>query len=393
MPSAGIDAARFDYEPGLRLHQRRGRADLHRRDLRGHPGRRRGDARLPERITNGVYNLPGNTALLRLRRQRLRAGRCRRRRRRAAGDRLRLRPARQAGLRRRRRSPTRRSTTPTSTPTRTASSTSSWPSSPAAAATAPPSSASPAAPTPTRPYDNVWPHSSSLEFYYTDPETGLPGYTTDDQLKNLEGQPLWYTDDDRAEMTTTDMGDDLKVFVRVGPYNVNPETAIDKASVISHEYGHSLGPARLLLDRQPGDLRRLEPDGDRQVAEHGRLRPPGARLGRARGARARHAAPVRLDRLQAGHRRHHVADRRRDAVHPDARATTAGCRTPRCTSPSCPAGSCSTRRSSTPVTPPRRTTPGGRGSGNDFGCATDAARATTSTSPCPVWPTCPRAAR
>ena len=27
----------------------------------------------------------------------------------------------------------------------------------------------------------------------------------------------------------------------MGPYNVNPETAIDKASVISHEYGHSLG--------------------------------------------------------------------------------------------------------------------------------------------------------
>jgi len=29
--------------------------------------------------------------------------------------------------------------------------------------------------------------------------------------------------------------------VRVGPYNVNPESAIEKASVISHEYGHSLG--------------------------------------------------------------------------------------------------------------------------------------------------------
>ena len=29
--------------------------------------------------------------------------------------------------------------------------------------------------------------------------------------------------------------------MRVGPYNVNPETAIDAASVISHEYGHSLG--------------------------------------------------------------------------------------------------------------------------------------------------------
>jgi hypothetical protein len=31
------------------------------------------------------------------------------------------------------------------------------------------------------------------------------------------------------------------VYVRVGPYNVNPESAIDHASVISHEYGHSLG--------------------------------------------------------------------------------------------------------------------------------------------------------
>jgi len=40
-------------------------------------------------------------------------------------------------------------------------------------------------------------------------------------------------------MTTTQT--QWKVFVRVGPYNVNPETAIDAASVISHEYGHSLG--------------------------------------------------------------------------------------------------------------------------------------------------------
>jgi M6 family metalloprotease-like protein len=91
------------------------------------------------------------------------------------------------------------------------------------------------------PYDNVWPHSSSLEFYYSDPDTGLPGFTTDDQLEDLEGRPLWYTDDTYSEMTTDDTGDDLKVFVRVGPYNVNPETAIDAASVISHEYGHSLG--------------------------------------------------------------------------------------------------------------------------------------------------------
>ena len=37
-------------------------------------------------------------------------------------------------------------------------------------------------------------------------------------------------------MTTTVT--EFPVFVRVGPYNVNPENAIDKASVISHEYGH-----------------------------------------------------------------------------------------------------------------------------------------------------------
>ncbi|MGH3331000.1 MAG: immune inhibitor A domain-containing protein, partial [Nocardioidaceae bacterium] len=89
------------------------------------------------------------------------------------------------------------------------------------------------------PYDNVWPHSSSLEFYYTDEETGLPGYVTDDQLKDLEGRPLFYADSSRTEMSTNKT--DFPVKVRVGPYNVNPETAIDKASVISHEYGHSLG--------------------------------------------------------------------------------------------------------------------------------------------------------
>ena len=37
-------------------------------------------------------------------------------------------------------------------------------------------------------YDNVWPHSSTLEGSYSDPVTGLPGFTTDDQLKDLEGQ-------------------------------------------------------------------------------------------------------------------------------------------------------------------------------------------------------------
>jgi M6 family metalloprotease-like protein len=89
------------------------------------------------------------------------------------------------------------------------------------------------------PYDNIWPHSSSLESYFKDPETGLLGYVSDDQLKDHQGRPLYYTNASRGAMTTTPT--DYPVFVRVGPYNVNPEAAIEKASVISHEYGHSLG--------------------------------------------------------------------------------------------------------------------------------------------------------
>ena len=96
------------------------------------------------------------------------------------------------------------------------------------------------------PYDNIWPHSSSLEFGYVDPVTGLAGYTSDDQLHDLEGVAQCWVDDSylakdgcEAEGGTGD--DALPVFVRVGPYNVNPESAIEHASVVSHEYGHSLG--------------------------------------------------------------------------------------------------------------------------------------------------------
>jgi immune inhibitor A len=89
------------------------------------------------------------------------------------------------------------------------------------------------------PYDNIWPHSSSLEHYFEDPETGLPGYTSDDHLRDNQGRLLYYTDDSRSTMTTTET--QFPVYVRVGPYNVNPESAIERASVISHEYGHSLG--------------------------------------------------------------------------------------------------------------------------------------------------------
>ncbi|MBT8137576.1 MAG: immune inhibitor A [Gammaproteobacteria bacterium] len=92
-------------------------------------------------------------------------------------------------------------------------------------------------------YDNIWPHSSSLEYYYRDPVTGQRGYVSDDQLKDLEGNEQCWTDATYSAHATCGAGGDasLPKYVAVGPYNVNPEDSIDQASVISHEYGHSLG--------------------------------------------------------------------------------------------------------------------------------------------------------
>ena len=89
------------------------------------------------------------------------------------------------------------------------------------------------------PYDNIWPHSSSLENGFRDPDTGQLGYVSDDQLRDNEGRLLYYTDASRGAITRT--ATQWPVYVRVGPNNVNPESAMEKASVISHEYGHSLG--------------------------------------------------------------------------------------------------------------------------------------------------------
>ena len=96
------------------------------------------------------------------------------------------------------------------------------------------------------PYDNIWPHSSTLEMQYKDPATGLRGYVSDDQLTSIDGTPQCWTDD--RYLTSDDCAsaggtgdDELPTYVRVGPYNVNPETVFDSASVISHEYGHHLG--------------------------------------------------------------------------------------------------------------------------------------------------------
>jgi len=86
--------------------------------------------------------------------------------------------------------------------------------------------------------NNVWPHSSDLRSYFTD-ANGETGYVSNDQFRNRLNQPMFWTNASRTEMTTTDTG--IKVFVRVGPYNVNPESAVDSVSVIAHEYGHSLG--------------------------------------------------------------------------------------------------------------------------------------------------------
>ena len=95
-------------------------------------------------------------------------------------------------------------------------------------------------------YDNIWPHSSSLEPQYTDEATGLRGYISDDQLESLAEVPQCWTDGEYLQYADCAANggsgrDDLPVYVRVGPYNVNPETVFQSASVISHEYGHHLG--------------------------------------------------------------------------------------------------------------------------------------------------------
>jgi len=86
--------------------------------------------------------------------------------------------------------------------------------------------------------NNVWPHKSDLRYYFTD-ANGESGYVSNDQLRNHEGQAMYWTNATRKQMTTTNTG--LPVYVRVGPYNVNPESAVEQMSVIAHEYGHSLG--------------------------------------------------------------------------------------------------------------------------------------------------------
>ena len=86
--------------------------------------------------------------------------------------------------------------------------------------------------------NNIWPHSSDLRSYYRD-ANWQTGYVSNDQFRNRLNQLVYFTDATRTTETTTPTA--FPKFVRVGPYNVNPESALDFVSVIAHEYGHSLG--------------------------------------------------------------------------------------------------------------------------------------------------------
>lgn len=79
--------------------------------------------------------------------------------------------------------------------------------------------------------NNVWPHSSSLAYYFND------GYTSHDRLRDHRDRPLFWTDDTHTATTLNNTG--KPAFVRVGPYNVNAE--FSDAITFAHEYGHSLG--------------------------------------------------------------------------------------------------------------------------------------------------------
>lgn len=98
----------------------------------------------------------------------------------------------------------------------------------------------------THGYDNVWPHSGNMVDSYSD-ANGQLGYVSNDQCRDRLERPLWWTDEFRTTQTTVNKGDALRVYSRVGPYNVNPENGT--TSVFAHEYGHSLG----LPDYYSGD--------------------------------------------------------------------------------------------------------------------------------------------
>ena len=190
------------------------------------------------------------------------------------------------------------------------------------------------------PYDNIWPHSSDLQGAYTDPATGEKGYVTDDQLKDLEGRPLYYTDDSRTEQTTEDTG--IPVHGARRPLQRQPGVGDREGERDLARVRPLARPARLLLDRLARDLRLVDADGDRLLAEHRHRRQEGARLGRPARARARRG---RRRRRLEGHEGQHPPDRleaaRRHAVL--ARPGRRRRQRPAPTPPRCPGARSSTR--------------------------------------------------
>ena len=114
----------------------------------------------------------------------------------------------------------------------------------------------------------------------------------------------------RARAATT-----CPVFVRVGPYNVNPETVFQSASVISHEYGHHLGLPDFYDsgDEVYGDLNLMAADYSQHMTifgkqELGWVVPEFLQPGDTRQRQ-------RLGRDQERHRRDPLAAAGRHAVH------------------------------------------------------------------------------
>ena len=162
------------------------------------------------------------------------------------------------------------------------------------------------------PYDNIWPHSSDLQNAYTD-ANGEKGYVTRDQSHDLEGRPLFWTDATRIEKTTaTPASRSSRASART---TSTPRRRSTYASVISHEYGHSLGlPDYYSTGSREtyGGWTLMATDLSQNIDVIGkkelgwlvpRVLEPGER---GRGELAGHQARHRPDRLEAP---------RRDAVH------------------------------------------------------------------------------
>ena len=266
-----------------------------------------------------------------------------------------------------------RSTTPTST--RTASSTSSWRSSPGRPHAPSQTGHAVLGNNPDRPValrQHLAGHLVEPRVLLQRPATGPPGYTTKDQLKNLEGRPLWYTDTTARRLPPPTRAPPSRCSSGSVPTTVHPETAIDQASAISHEYGHSLGlPDFYSIDPHAGET---YGSWNLMASDHSQDMDAFSRqelgLGCAAGADRQHDRPA-PDRLQEGHRHDPPAAAGRYAVHAGQRGGRHRAQQARCTSPSCPASACSTRPSSSTGDKATATHAWWSGSGNYFGCATD----------------------